>query len=97
MVAATGAIWTGRNAPEQSGATWNAVRMAGHLFSAIWIASASATFGTAGLSTAWLLALAFVTYTLAAGRLPPWTLAVPGALTVGWLLLVARHFQEIAS
>ena len=97
VVAATGAIWAGREASQQSAAIWMAVRMAGHLFAAIWIATASSVLDAVGLSTSWLLALAFITYTLAAGRLPQWVLAVTGVLKIGWLLLVARHFQEIAS
>ena len=97
VVAATGAIWRGREASKRDAASWNVVRMAGHLFAAIWIAAASAALGTVGLVTGWLLASTFAAFTLAAGRLPRWTMAVPGALMIGWLLLVAYYFQEIAS
>ena len=96
VVAGVCAIWTTRDPSGPDSATYAAVRMAGHLFAAVWVATMSAALGAAGLVVGWPLALSFVAYTLAAGRLPQWTLALPGVLLAGWLLLVARYFLQVA-
>ncbi len=93
VVASTGLIWTARGQAEVGTALFTPVRMAGHLFAAVWIALVSATLGTVALVVGLALALGFAVYTLAAGRLPQKVLAVPGLLMVAWLLLLAAHFQ----
>lgn len=95
IIASIGMLWTARWDNEAAERVFNAIRMAGHLFAGIWIACASIRLGPAGLVVGGLLALSFVIYTLAAGRLPEKALAVPGVLMAGWLLLLAHHFLQI--
>lgn len=93
IVASTGLIWTARGQAEVGTALFTPVRMAGHLFAAVWVALVSATLGTLELVVALALALGFAVYTLAAGRLPQKALALPGVLMVAWLLMAAAHFH----
>lgn len=94
VVAGIGLIWTAAQHPDVGTAIFTAVRMAGHLFAAIWIALASVALGPLGLIVGIALAFGFAAYTLAAGRLPEKVLAVPGVLMIVWLLLIARHFFQ---
>lgn len=86
VVAGTGVIWTRQ---ESTAPGYLPVRMAGHLFAAIWVASVSLHLGWAGEIVGFLLALGFAAHTLAGGRLPESALAIPGGLMVLWLLLLA--------
>ena len=93
VIAGTGLIWTASSGGEVAAKpVFAAVRMAGHLFAAIWIAMTSWRLDAVGLTIGALLAFSFAAYTLAAGRMPEKALAVPGLLMVGWLLLLARNF-----
>ncbi len=95
VIASTGLIWNGHSNSEDSSKTFLPVRMAGHLFAAIWIVFASYRMGLHIGILGSFLALGFVAYTLAAGRLPEKSLAVPGLLMLVWLLLLAwKTHQE---
>ena len=93
VVAATGLIWTARGAAEVGAAVFTPVRMAGHLFAAVWVALASVRLGGPMLPVGAALALGLAAYTLAAGRLPQKALALPGVLMVAWLLLLAARLH----
>lgn len=93
VVAGMGLIWTARGPAELATAVFAPIRMAGHLFAAVWIALVSRWLGGAALPVGAALALGFSAYTLAAGRLPPKALALPGVLLIAWLLLLAAHFH----
>ena len=97
VVAGVGLIWTARPQPGVGRPLFDAVRMAGHLFAAVWIALVSIRLGGAALPVGVLLALGFAVYTLAAGRLPQKALAAPGLLMVAWLVLLARHAAQVAT
>ncbi len=87
VIASTGLIW---NCGSQPGtAVFGPIRMAGHLFAALWIASVSLQLGPLGEALGCLLALGFAGYTLAGGRLPEKFLAAPGLLLLLWLVLLA--------
>ena len=96
VVASVGLIWAGKQPAVAGPAAFTSVRMAGHLFAAVWIALASYSLGSVGMAVGFPLALGFAGYTLAAGRLPEKALAVPGVLMLGWLLLLAYHFHQTA-
>lgn len=93
VVASTGLIWKARDQTESRTAIFTPVRMAGHLFAAVWVALVSAALGGAALPVGAALAFGFAVFTLAAGRLPSKVLALPGLLMVVWLLLLAAHFH----
>lgn len=90
VIAGTGLIWSSRHAGLAE-ATYTPIRMAGHLFAAIWIALVSTHLNAIGVFVGFALALAFAAYTLAAGRVPEKALAVPGLLMFVWLLLLSFH------
>ena len=93
VVASIGMVWS-RDRVASATPVFLPVRMAGHLFAAIWVASVSVHLGCAGMTVGALLALGFAGYTLAGGRLPEKALAVPGALMVTWLLLLAWNLHR---
>lgn len=93
VVAGIGVIWY-RDRIASATPVFLPVRMAGHLFAAIWVAGVSLHLGWAGMAVGALLALGFAGYTLAGGRLPEKALAVPGALMVAWLLLLAWSLHQ---
>lgn len=93
VVASIGLIWASPGQAETSQTAFTAVRLAGHLFAGVWIASASLPVGPVTSIVGFALALSFAAYTLAAGRLPQKALAVPGVLLAVWLLLLAWHFH----
>ncbi len=89
VVASTGLIWNHDRPSEQAHAVFNPIRMAGHIFAALWIVAVSLQLGTVGMIVGSLLALGFAAYSLAGGRIPEKALALPGVLLLVWLLLVA--------
>ena len=97
VVASVTMIWTVRAHAEIGQAIANAIRMAGHLFAAVWVALVSVALGGAAMPVGVVLALGFAAYTLAAGRMPQKALAVPGLLLVAWLALLARHVAQLTT
>ncbi len=97
VVASTGLIWSSRSQAGPMEATYTPIRMAGHLFAAIWIALVSIHLNAFGALTGFALAFCFAAYTLAAGRIPEKALAAPGLLMFAWLLLLAFHVHPLAS
>ena len=97
VVASVAMIWTVRDHAEIGQALSNAIRMAGHLFAAVWVALVSVALGGAAMPVGVVLALGFAAYTLAAGRMPQKALAVPGLLLVAWLALLARHVAQLTT
>ena len=97
VVASVAMIWTIRDHGEIDQALSNAIRMAGHLFAAMWVLLVSVEVGGAAMPVGAALALGFAAYTLAAGRIPQKALAVPGLLMVVWLVLLARHAAQLAT
>lgn len=91
VVASVGLLWTARDQADVGRVVFKAVRMAGHLFAAVWITLVSVHLGGAALIVGAALALGFAIYTLAAGRLNEKTLAAPGLLLIIWFVLLARH------
>lgn len=89
VVAGTGLIWSSRSQTGPAEATYTPIRMAGHLFAAIWIALVSIHLGAIGTVIGFALAFLFAAYTLAAGRIPEKALAAPGLLMFAWLLLLS--------
>ena len=89
VVASTGLIWNHDRFSEQAQAIFQPIRLAGHLFAALWIVAVSLQLGTVGLIVGSLLALGFAAYSLAAGRIPEKALALPGVLLLVWLLHLA--------
>ena len=96
LVAGVGILWTADRTGDVGPVVFNAVRMAGHLLAAIWIALVSETLDLSGLVVGSLLVASFFVHTLMAGRLPEKALAVPGVLMLAWLVLLARHFHLVA-
>lgn len=94
VIASTGLIWDQRRRPHGPASTWLSIRMAGHLFAAIWVVSVSLQLGTTGIVIGIALAFGFAGYTLAGGRLPEKALAVPGVLMMTWLLLLAWRVHQ---
>lgn len=96
VIAGTGLIWSQRHAGLM-GATYTPIRMAGHLFAAVWVALVSINLNAIGVSVGIALAFGFAAYTLAAGRIPEKALAVPGLLMFVWLLLLSFHVHHLAA
>lgn len=96
VIAGTGLIWSSRHAG-LADATYTPIRMAGHLFAAIWVALVSLHLGAFGVFLGFALAFSFAAYTLAAGRIPKKALAVPGLLMFAWLLLLSFHVHRLAA
>ncbi len=96
VVAGTGLIWSSRHAG-LADAIYTPVRMAGHLFAAIWVTLVSLHLGAFGVFVGFALAFSFAAYTLAAGRIPEKALAVPGLLMFAWLLLLSFHVHQLAA
>lgn len=97
VVAGTGLIWSSRNHAELARATYTPIRMAGHLFAAIWIALVSVRLNAFDVFVGFALAFSFAGYTLAAGRIPEKALAAPGLLMFVWLLLLSFHVHRLAA
>lgn len=93
VVASIGMIWTAHGQVDTGTTIFTPVRMAGYLFAAVWIVLASMTLGPLELLVGSAVALGFAVFTLAAGRLPPKALALPGLFLVAWLLLLAVQFH----
>ena len=96
VVAGTGLIWSSGHAG-LAAATYTPVRMAGHLFAAIWAALVSLHLGATGVLVGFALAISFAAYTLAAGRIPEKALAAPGLLMFAWLLMLSFHVHRLAA
>ena len=96
VVAGTGLIWSSRHAGFAA-ATYTPIRMAGHLFAAIWVALVSLHLGAIGVFVGFALAFSFAAYTLAAGHIPEKALAAPGLLMFMWLLLLSFHVHRLAA
>ena len=90
VVMSVATIWQSRDRPKFA-SQYVPVRMAGHLFAAVWIVSASIHAGMGTLVVGSLLGLGFALYTLAGGRLPEKALAPTGLLVVAWLALIAHQ------
>lgn len=97
VVAGTGMIWSSRSQTGPAEATYTPIRMAGHLFAAVWVALVSLHLGAFGVFVGFALAFSFAIYTLAAGRIPEKALAVPGLLIFAWLLLLSFHVHHLAA
>ena len=87
VIASTGRLWN--QSSQTADRVFVPIRMAGHLFAAIWIVSVSLQLGTVVATLGIVLALGFATCTLAGGRLPEKFLAVPGVLLLSWFLVLA--------
>lgn len=96
VMTSTVTIWNSRNHANDPGSLFLPVRMAGHLFAALWITSVSLRLNPIGTVLGIALALGFAGYSLAGGRLSEKFLAMPGLLMVAWLLLLAWHAHQVS-
>ena len=97
VIAGIGLIWSSRDHAEPAEATYTPIRMAGHLFAAIWVALVSLHLNALGVFVGFALAFSFAGYTLAAGRIPEKALAAPGLLMFMWLLLLSFHVYRLVT
>jgi hypothetical protein len=93
VIAGVGSLWSRPDTLHLQAGVFKPIRMAGHIFAALWIVALSLTLPVPGMVTGLLLAAGFAGYTLAGGRLSEKALAGPGLLMVVWLVLLARRVQ----
>ena len=94
VIASTGNIWNSRTCSANSTSVFLPIRMAGHLFAALWIVYLSLQLPALGLAVGVALALGFAGYTLAGGRISQKALGGPALLLFAWLLLLARDVRQ---
>lgn len=93
VIASTGLIWN-RGSSGTNPIVFTPIRMAGHLFAAIWIAAVSSQLDVFVTSIGFVLALSFAAYSLAGGRLSDKFLVFPGLLMLIWLLLLTWRAHQ---